>query len=771
MYPFVRDMRSIALLQKQHQLLGLSLDSSNNNSSNHNVNIGNQLLSAQRGSGTNQSMVIDATSMVSVGLSSSELRSAASLQKTESMMTAKLLKQHQQQQNLGREDQVVKAMALATRGLPFSITPSNNEQQQHNPNSRSDLILKGAIDQLSMASRYYPMQQHDRSLHSRDSLHPTTTIRREDPNQQHRDASPSRCAEQNLSISKDICFGRGQRVQRRKANVSFRKIVATYQETYDRAVSREDKKAVVKKVSRILTRTGYRFFKESEEAPLYGDGSKMWVAVSDNDVEYKIGHSFRSGRKQIKQQQKNNQRKDAENDGGDVGNIGKSGTESNNSSSTTKDKKSPSRSIVETEPSDDECVFKESELPDHCICIGDQREKHTGMESYQYFREFILTFKSIFGMSSSLDEKTKIVSSLIDQIKSRKGYRFLKLISMKKDVEFWIEASTHDIECEVFSILGNPLKAPEEKTVDKQKHGPPKKRQRRLPDGNSPENFSRPSGVKQNVSDLEQPKTKEKKATTTPRSMSLESSFEKDARREDLVSSSSVTSTTKSEESLPRKKGKKRTLRTANKKPSSEIIGERPTTTGKFETDLVTNYKLKNGTDSIFKVGEEAISANLRQSLSVPPSLSIPNVFFGTMSYDNFPLGSSIDPAAKRGNLSFASNMASGEKMLQGRKGRQLQMPGFGLSSTSLSSRSDTLGKALHAMRSTTSPLPNLPATYCREEQSMMIEKAKQINAMEHLERRAKLLEHLKQQELLYIEKKHKLDMLDLQLQSPDSRM
>jgi len=613
------------------------------------------------------------------------------------------------------------------------------------------------------------------------------------------------CAEPDLSQEKDICFGRGQRVQRRKANVAFRKIVATYQETYDQAVSREDKKAVVKKVSRIFSRTGYRFFKESEETTLYGH-SKMWIAVSDHDVEYKIGHSFRSGRKQIKQQQqknnhqRNNQKGGHRGDGGTSGDVPAGGSKDH--------QKSPSRPMVarENKNNDDDCVLKDDELSDKCICIGDKREKYTGMEAYQYFREFILTFKSIFGTSESIDEKTKIVSSLIEQFKSNKGYRFLKLMSMKKDVEFWVEASTDDIQSEVMFILGgSPPKKPakEEKvennnetndtTGDSIEDNEPKKRQRLLPNSTSSDDMCpRPSAVKRTVTDLEAGANKNEEPKTATISMGSSLTSISGSKNLPVVPSMlSVSSSMKPEDKLPWKKGRKRSLSkvatpTTTQKPTtttwvqSEIMCKRP---GEFEGVDSKTTKI-NATDP--KAEAEIMSAIHRPGPSVPPSLSLPSVLFGNMpSYhgSSQALDSSTSSSGSHSQLSAAADMAAASRAkLLGGPPQHHKIPGFGTPSALSVRSNDTLGKALHAMRSSSNP-PSPPSSLLAStaatslhhrsngERSLIVEKAKQFEAAKHFEMRAKLLEHLKQQELLYIEKKHKLDMLDLQLQSPDSRM
>jgi len=748
------------------------------------------------------------------GLSASELMSATSLHNRERLMTAELLKQ-QHQHHLGHRENVATAMALASRNHTFPVS-SRTEEPQQSPGSREDLILKRAISQLSAVSRHHSLQHQDRSHpllpRPEDRHHPVSgsIAAAAALSMEGSRRSSLCCAENDLLPEKDICFGRGQRVQRRKANVAFRKIVATYQETYDQAVSREDKKAVVKKVSRIFSRTGYRFFKESEETTLYGH-SKMWVAVSDHDVEYKIGHSFRSGRKQIKQQKKNNQQRNQQKsvNGGDVGasdDAPKGGNKDH--------PKRLSRYIVTkvNNNSDDDCVLKEDELSDKCICIGDKREKYTGKEAYQYFREFILTFKSIFGTSESADEKTKIVSSLIEQFKSNKGYRFLKLISMKKDVEFWVEASADDIQCEVLFILGrsSPQQPPTEKKVEN-KHGTndatghsiednlPKKRQRLLPDSTSLEaSCPRPSAVKRTVTDQEagaNSNNNEPKTATISMGSSLPSSS--GSKNLPVASStSSVSSSTKPGDKVPWKKGRKRSLHKAAKttvttlqKPTtftwvpSEIICKRP---GESECKISKTPKL-NGTDP--KAETEIMSAIHRSGVSVPPSLSLPSVLFGKLpSYT----GSSqaLDPSSSSGSQSqfaAAADMAAASRaklLSSGRSPQHHQLPGFGTPSALGGRINDTLGKALHAMRSSSNP-PTPPSNFfaatataasslhhrSNNERSLIVEKAKQFEAAKHFAMRTKLLEHLKQQELLYIEKKHRLDMLDLQLQSPESRM
>jgi len=664
-------------------------------------------------------------------LSAPGLMSASSLHNRERMITAELLKHRQQQ--LKHHEQMA-AMAFASR-KPFALSMQpQNKQQQHHQDHHED-ILKRAISQLSAISRH--TLSHRNPPHSSQ---PTLE------SHNRRCSNSLYCAEQDLSLDKDICFGRGQRVQRRKANVAFRKIVATYQETYDQAVSREDKKAVVKKVSRIFSRTGYRFFKECEESASYSNTGKMWIAVSDHHVEYKIGHSFRSGRKQLKQQK--NQRKQKER------------IENSSNSDAQTNKKSEPPSIVVKESSH-HCVFKEEELSDKCICIGDKREKYTGMEAYQYFREFILTFKSIFGTSESTVEKRTMVTSLIEQIKTKKGYRFLKLMPLKKDVEFWVEASADDIHCEVVSILGNQLKpndidkrvndnktAKDESSSIKDKNkrsadasdnidqSTSAKRQCLSPNKTSVENCSRPDAVKRIISNYESNMKDEE--TKNARSISVASTAsspsnvaKKSAQgtltqtknsKSDLVSSSSQSTISKAEELMDArrlwKKTRKRTLLQATKTNSlvpSEIIFNRPASTDKIDATT------KNGTISPTFKSEEMASAIARQGMRVPSSLCLPSIFFGNVSYGH---------RSERENQALA-DMASSEKILEGK-----------------------LQKALRAMRS---------SDLASEERALAESTA---NLDQQIKMKGKLLERLRQQELLYMEKKHKLAMLDLQIQS-----
>ena len=722
--------RSMALLQQQQQRLGLPLGR----------NVKNHLSPQQKNGGVDVGggMIHQSRTGVSLqashGLSASELMSASSLHDRERIITEELLK-HRRRQQIGQQHQEqVAAMALASRSQSFSKHHLQQQQQQ-----REDLILKCAISQFSAISRksHLPMAQN----HKSNPQNPHQMLN----NINRRCSNSLYCAEQYLSLETDICFGRGQRVQRRNANVAFRKIVATYQETYDQAVSRDDKKSVVKKVARIFSRTGYRFFKESEDAALYGNGSKMWIAVSDHHVEYKIGHSFRSGRKQLKQQKI--QRK--ENEGSDT---------SVSSSGEVLTNKYQSRTIIDKETTSP-CLFNEDELSDKCICIGDKREKYTQMEAYQYFREFILTFKSIFGMTESFDEKTKIVTGLIEQIISKKGYRFLKLMPLKKDVEFWVEASADQISCEVFSILGNPLEPNENKsnattnsnigdhdgedesnfikdisgiiTRKNQKRssdatgnnndGAPKKRQYLLTGRTPEENCARPTNMKRTVSGSEANLKDNKTGTKSTKTSALENT------KGDLVSPSSMSSTANVEEKgdseFEWKKGRKRALPGDLKKNGfvpSEII--------------LCKEKIDGHSASKSSASRDVMSAISAQGLRIPSSLTSPGTLLQNFSLKTLREAQSLE------------DMAPTKKILHGNR----------LSSPDWSSRS-TLEKALLAMR----PFN----TIHRTKEQPRAEDAN-LEATNQIEMKGKLLQHLRQQELLYIEKKHKLAMLDLQLRS-----
>ncbi len=604
-------------------------------------------------------------------------------------------------------------MALASRNQVLS----KQEQQQHS--RPEDLILKRAITQLSSIPRH-PMHHGSQPQSSGQAM----------GNHHNRCGnSPVYCAEQDLSLEKDICFGRGQRVQRRKANVAFRKIVATYQETYDQAVSREDKKAVVKKVARIFSRTGYRFFKESEEPARFGSGSKLWSAVSDHHVEYKIGHSFRSGRKQLKQQK--NQRK--EKDGSDASVC------STNEVQQNKNQSDPAK-----EPSN-RCIYKEEELSEKCICIGDKREKYTGMEAYQYFREFILTFKSILGMAGSIVEKTKIVSGLIDQIKSQKGYKFLKLMHLEKDAEVWVEASTEEISSEVFCIIGNPLKPNQRETVPAHDELPSvqekEKNMKRSPDTTGDSTHEAPKKKRCISLDSSLP------AVVTRIVSDVVSASKDDVARMEVPKKRDLVSWTKKvDPKYVWKKGRKRTLPEGVKKQSfvpSEIICKPNIDQAKGLSS--ESAKSKNGTDSLSKVQGETMPSAVSQGVRIPPSLFSPEVLLGKVPFGN-PSSGALERSLEmlRGSESLA-NKRSGENTLMRNRLSSQEWPG-----------QSTLEKALLAMR---------PSSIQRTSEQPIAEAANQIQL------KGNMLQHLRQQEMLYLEKKHKLAMLELQLRSQNGRL
>lgn len=83
-----------------------------------------------------------------------------------------------------------------------------------------------------------------------------------------------------------------------------------YIDSYDQAI-RDDKKFVIDRVKSNFTIEGYRFFKQYRSCVIAGSNSRddgiineddkvnqcNWIIVSDQEVSYKIGFSFRSGRK------------------------------------------------------------------------------------------------------------------------------------------------------------------------------------------------------------------------------------------------------------------------------------------------------------------------------------------------------------------------------------------------------------------------------------------------------------------------------------------
>ena len=720
MYPFVvqsgsadgGDARAIAILQ-QHQRLGLPLDPS----------VASRL-SAQQSRGFRAEGGMIHQSITDATLSFLKLSHGLSPgQDRERILTSELLKHCVP--NLGHQDQLAIVMALASRNQVLS---QQQQRGQHHQDPQENLILKRAISQLTAIHTRTQSQSSHQAL---------------DSNLNRRGNNSVYCAEQDLSLEKDICFGRGQRVQRRKANVAFRKIVATYQETYDQAVSREDKKAVVKKVSRIFSRTGYRFFKESEEPARFGNGSKLWCSVSDHHVEYKIGHSFRSGRKQLKQQK--TQRNEKEGSDADV---------SIDISNEVKPKKSQSNPIDANDRCD-HSVYKEDELSYKCICIGNKREKYTGMEAYQYFREFILTFKSILGMTESLVEKTKIVSGLIEQIKTQKGYRFLKLMPLKKDVEFWIEASSEEISSEVFSIIGDLLEPNEKKAIpsadsDNQKEASADGKSQAEIDNKSLPSVIEETNLKRSSDTTED--ANENAPKKLKRIVSDTASTLKEEKDRDVVSSSS-SATNEKERGHPKfvwKKGRKRVLPEGVKKHGfvpSEIICK-PSIDQMDGVDS-KSAKSRNGIDLFSKVQREARSAISAQGIRIPRSLVSPDILLGRVTLGDHSPGALRSLEMLRGAQSLA-NKTSGEKPSTGNR----------LLTRGWPSR-NTLEKALVAMRPS--------SIHCARERP--IAENANLETANHIEMKGQLLKHLRQRELLYLEKKHNLAMLELQLQARSSEV
>jgi hypothetical protein len=140
----------------------------------------------------------------------------------------------QRQQAIQQQERLT-ALALASRNQSLVLHRQRIQEQQQ------ELLMKHAAFERAAAEdirqlRALPLQVTGSQY--RNQFWDQQQVDRSRP----RSSSPMLCAESDLSIHKDICFGRGQRVQRREANVAFRKIVAEYQEIYDHAESRERKK-------------------------------------------------------------------------------------------------------------------------------------------------------------------------------------------------------------------------------------------------------------------------------------------------------------------------------------------------------------------------------------------------------------------------------------------------------------------------------------------------------------------------------------------------
>lgn len=328
-------------------------------------------------------------------------------------------------------------------------------------------------------------------------------------------------------------------------------------------------------------------------------------------------------------------------------------------------------------PSD---AYKESELSDKCVCIGDKREKYTSKVAYQYFRGFVQTFKSILGMTDSLTEKTKIVSGLIDQMKVTKGYKFLKLTQLNTDVEFWIEASIEDIASEVFSIINDQAPSIEQSNQKR-----------------SIETYNKVPNKRQCVS------------TDNIRTNALK-----------RIGSDKVSAS-------PDSKGKRGL---ANGFPS-EIICK--PNIEKAIAAIGSNSKRRNSAFS--EVQRDTMSAISSQDVRIPPSLISPDVVLGQS-----PIGKKSTGALERAL-----------EMLRGAGPRT----SIATNERNTIGHQSVLQKAFVAMQ---------PSIHHATERSMARNTTLALG--NHGGMNEKLMQHLRQQELLLFEKKHKLALLELQMQA-----
>jgi hypothetical protein len=82
----------------------------------------------------------------------------------------------------------------------------------------------------------------------------------------------------------DILLGRGKRVQESPGNFSFRHILDTYRDEYER-VSKFEKTVVAESILRLIKDSGGRFLKQ---------GDCGWTQVEDEMARKKISHAFRN---------------------------------------------------------------------------------------------------------------------------------------------------------------------------------------------------------------------------------------------------------------------------------------------------------------------------------------------------------------------------------------------------------------------------------------------------------------------------------------------
>jgi hypothetical protein len=297
------------------------------------------------------------------------------------------------------------------------------------------------------------------------------------------------------SSSKNICLGRGQKFQRRPANTYFRGTIDKYHDSYDQAI-RDDKKFVINRVKSILTTEGYRFFKQYKSCAIAGSNGRddgiideddkvnqhNWIIVSDQEVLYKIGYSFRSGRKA-----RNNKRKLSSMKQQNKKNLAQESPHQDSPSSPLSlDHTATATNTITTSclggflNNYDVCCSMENDLSgEKDICIrtqGRQHRQRCNRKANIYFREFAATFRSLF---ETTEDKYAIVTMLISKLR-KNGYRFFILVlesnksneddgnkaitSFTRDKEvLWIGASDDKVYREVYDILNGSCVTEEEK--------------------------------------------------------------------------------------------------------------------------------------------------------------------------------------------------------------------------------------------------------------------------------------------------------------------
>ena len=217
-----------------------------------------------------------------------------------------------------------------------------------------------------------------------------------------------------------------------------------YIDSYDQAI-RDDKKFVIDRVKSNFTIEGYRFFKQYRSCVIAGSNSRddgiinqddkvnqySWIIVSDQEVSYKIGFSFRSGRKARNNKQKLSSMKQQN----EKNLTQESPQQDSPSSRLSLDHIATAINTISTSclggvsKNNDACCSTENDLSrEKYICIrtkGRQHRHRYNRKNNIYFRAVVATFRSLFEIT---EDKYDIVTMLISKLR-KNGYRFFTMVS------------------------------------------------------------------------------------------------------------------------------------------------------------------------------------------------------------------------------------------------------------------------------------------------------------------------------------------------------